>query len=196
MRIGYVWVSPDEQSADEQRQALIAAGCDEIFEDRGVLGVSWRRRPRRALARAIAAMEAGDVLVVWKLGPLGLNLRFLVNIVTDLKARGAGLKVLEGNGADIDSTTPNGRLVFGIFAALAEAEHDLIARRTRAGVLAARRRGAQMRPPRKLSEEQVEQAQELVASGQTQAEVAALFGVSPSTVGRALRRLREEGSEH
>ena len=87
------------------------------------------------------ALRKGDVLVVWKLDRLGRNLAHLVNTVQDLSARGVGLRVLAGQGAQIDTTTAAGRLVFGIFAALAEFERELIRERTVAGLMAARARG-------------------------------------------------------
>ena len=138
MRIGYARVSTEEQNLDLQRQALEAAGCDEIFGDRGVRGAAAKRP---ALDRALAAMREGDVLVVWKLDRLGRDLRHLVNLIHDLTARGVGFKVLEGHGAEIDTTTANGRLIFVFFAALAEFERELISERSRAGMKAARRRG-------------------------------------------------------
>ena len=87
------------------------------------------------------ALRTGDVLVVWKLDRLGRTLVHLVNTVQDLSTRGVGLRVLTGQGAQIDTTTAAGRLVFGIFAALAEFERELIRERTLAGLTAARARG-------------------------------------------------------
>ena len=92
------------------------------------------------------ALRTGDVLVVWKLDRLGRNLAHLVNAVQDLSARGVGLRVLTGQGAQIDTTTAAGRLVFGIFAALAEFERELIRERTLAGLTAAGR--SRCRKPR------------------------------------------------
>jgi hypothetical protein len=89
----------------------------------------------------LTAPREGDTLVVWKLDRLGRSLRHLVNVVHDLTSRGVGLKVLTGQGAAIDTTTPAGKLVFGIFASLAEFERALISERTRAGLASARARG-------------------------------------------------------
>jgi DNA invertase Pin-like site-specific DNA recombinase len=86
-------------------------------------------------------LRDGDTLVVWKLDRLGRDLRHLVNTVHDLSVRGIGFKVLTGHGATIDTTSPSGKLVFGIFAALAEFERELIIERTKAGLAAARVRG-------------------------------------------------------
>jgi DNA invertase Pin-like site-specific DNA recombinase len=183
MKLGYARVSTDEQNLDLQRQALEADGCENIFEDR----VSGAAVKRPALDRALAAMQAGDVLVVWKLDRLGRDLRHLVNLIHDLTARSIGFKVLEGHGAEIDTTTANGRLIFGIFAALAEFERELIRERTRAGMQAARKRGVHLGRPPKLAAHQVAHARELIAGGKTRGEVAALLGVSAKTLWRALR---------
>jgi len=86
-------------------------------------------------------LSEGDTLVVWKLDRLGRSLRHLVNVVHDLTDRSVGLRVLTGQGAAIDTTTPAGKLIFGIFASLAEFERDLISERTRAGLASARARG-------------------------------------------------------
>ena len=96
-------------------------------------------------------MREGDTLVVWKLDRLGRDLRHLVNTVHDLTARGIGFKVLTGHGASIDTTSPSGKLVFGIFAALAEFERELIVERTKAGMAAARARGRHGGRPYKMT---------------------------------------------
>jgi DNA invertase Pin-like site-specific DNA recombinase len=93
------------------------------------------------LALCLKALRDGDTLVVWKLDRLGRNLHHFVNTVHDLTARGVGLKVVAGQDAAIDTTTPAGKLVFGIFAALAELERELISERTSAGLVSARARG-------------------------------------------------------
>jgi len=141
MLIGYVRVSKADgsQSTDLQRDALLAAGVEpgQVYEDHA----SGRADARPGLESTLKALRRGDALVVWKLDRLGRNLRDLVNIVHDLDQRGVGLKVLTGHGASIDTSLPAGKLVFGIFAALAEFERELISERTRAGLAAARARG-------------------------------------------------------
>jgi len=102
-------------------------------------------------ARPLKALRDGDTLVVWKLDRLGRNLHHLVNTVHDLTARGVGLKVLTGQGAAIDTTTPAGKLIFGIFAALAEFERELISERTYAGLASARARGRKGGRPYKMT---------------------------------------------
>jgi len=121
--IGYMRVSKADGSQvfDLQNDALLAAGVDprHIYEDQA----SGRRDDRPGLAACLKAVRDGDTLVVWKLDRLGRDLRHLVNIVHDLTTQGIGLKVLTGHGAALDTTTPAGKLIFGIFAALAEKEN-------------------------------------------------------------------------
>ena len=141
MLVGYMRVSKSDgsQVTDLQRDALCAAGVNahHLYED----AASGKREDRPGLAVCLKALREGDSLVVWKLDRLGRNLRHLVNTVHELDKRGIGFKVLTGNGAHIDTTTPNGKLVFGIFASLAEYERALIIERTQAGLAAARARG-------------------------------------------------------
>jgi DNA invertase Pin-like site-specific DNA recombinase len=117
MLIGYVRVSKSDgtQTLEPQRDAMLAAGVDpaRIYEDLA----SGRRDDRPGLAACLKAIQPGNTLVLWKLDRLGRDLRHLVNTVEDLRTRGVGLKVLAGAGAQIDTTTANGRLAFGIFAA-------------------------------------------------------------------------------
>ena len=108
-----------------------------------VVDVVGVRDDRPGLDSCVRALRTGDVLVVWKLDRLGRNLAHLVNTVQDLSARGVGLRVLSGQGAQIDTTAASGRLVFGIFAALAEFELELIRERTLAGLTAERTQGWQ-----------------------------------------------------
>ena len=140
--IGYARVSKADgsQSLDLQRVALQAAGVDAVHVYHDV--ASGVRDDRPGLDSGVRALRTGDVLVVWKLDRLGRTLAHLVNTVQNLSARGVGLRVLTGQGAQIDTTTAAGRLVFGIFAALAEFERELIRERTLAGLTAAR-------PPRR-----------------------------------------------
>jgi DNA invertase Pin-like site-specific DNA recombinase len=126
------------QVLDLQKDALLPAGVPErnIYSDTAI----GKKDGRPGLDACLKAVRAGDTLVIWKLDRLGRNLRHLVNVVHDLNARGIGLRVLTGQGAAIDTTTAAGKLVFGIFAALAEFERELIRERTIAGLAAARAR--------------------------------------------------------
>ncbi|EMU7668728.1 recombinase family protein [Escherichia coli] len=151
MLIGYMRVSKADgsQTNDLQRDALISAGVEvtHIYEDR----VSGKQEERPGLSACLKALRPGDTLLVWKLDRLGRDLRHLINIVHTLTGRGIGLKVLTGHGATIDTTTPAGKLVFGIFAALAEFERELIAERTVAGLASARARGRKGGRPYKMT---------------------------------------------
>lgn len=152
MLVGYMRVSKADgsQSTDLERDALLAAGVepDALYEDKA----SGKKDDRPHLTACLKALRPGDTLMVWKLDRLGRDLRHLVNIVHDLTQRGIGLKVLTGQGAAIDTTTSaSGRLVFGIFAALAEFERELISERTIAGLAAARARGRKGGRPYKMT---------------------------------------------
>jgi DNA invertase Pin-like site-specific DNA recombinase len=151
MLVGYMRVSKADgsQITDLQRDALLAAGVEQqhLYEDAG----TGRRDDRPGLAACLKALRGGDTLIVWKLDRLGRDLRHLVNLVHDLATRGIGFKVLTGQGASIDTTTANGKLVFGIFASLAEFERELIVERTRAGMAAARARGRHGGRPYKMT---------------------------------------------
>jgi DNA invertase Pin-like site-specific DNA recombinase len=149
--VGYMRVSKADgsQTTDLQRDALLAAGTDpdSLYEDRA----SGKKEDLPQLAACLKALRHGDTLLVWKLDRLGRDLRHLVNIVHDLTERGIGLKVLTGQGAAIDTTTASGKLVFGIFAALAEFERELISERTLAGLASARARGRNGGRPFKMT---------------------------------------------
>lgn len=170
--IGYARVSKADGSQvhDLQRDALATAGVlpEQIYED----AASGRRDSRPGLDACLKALRAGDALVVWKLDRLGRDLRHLVNLVDDLTKRNIGLKVLAGEGASIDTTTANGRLVFGIFAALAEFERALIVERTKAGLEAARARGRNGGRPFKMTPAKLRLAR--AAMGQPETKVADL----------------------
>jgi DNA invertase Pin-like site-specific DNA recombinase len=141
MLICYMRVSKSDgsQTTDPQRDALLAAGVNvaQLYEDLA----SGTKDDRPGLGACLKALRAGDTLVVWKLDRLGRNLQHLVNTVHELTARGVGLRVLTGQGAAIDTTTAAGKIVFGIFAAFAEFERELISERTVAGRASARARG-------------------------------------------------------
>ena len=154
---------------------------------------------RRQLDAACAPCGKGDVLVVWKLDRLGRNLAHLVNSVQDLSARGVGLRVLAGQGAQIDTTTAAGRLVFGIFAALAEFERELIRERTVAGLKAARARGRKGGRKFALSKAQVRLAQAAMAHRDTSvSELCRELRIRPVTLYRYVGpqgQLREQGQK-
>lgn len=197
MLIGYARISKADgsQSLDLQRDALIEAGvgADAIYEDQ----ISGKHDSRPGLDACLKALRKGDVLVVWKLDRLGRDLRHLVNVVKDLTDRQIGLRVLAGQGAQIDTTTPAGRLIFGIFGALAEFERELIRERTLAGLMAARARGRKGGRKFALTKAQVRLAQAAMASRDTSvADLATELGVKPVTLYRYVSptgELRENG---
>ena len=141
MLIVYVRVSKADgsQVVDLQKDALLALGIDEhnIYSD----FASGKLDGRPNLQACLKALRKEDTLVVWKLDRLGRDLKHLIDIVYELKTREVGFKVLAGQGAEIDTTTANGRLIFSIFASLAEYERELISERTKAGLASARARG-------------------------------------------------------
>ena len=153
------------QSLDLQHDALRTAAVeqDNIYEDRA----SGSRDDRPGLAACLKSLRYGDVLVVWKLDRLGRSLAHLVNTVKDLSERKIGLRVLTGKGAQIETTTASGRMVFGIFATLAEFERDLIRERTMAGLGAARARGRKGGRKFSLSKALVRLAQAAMAQRHT-----------------------------
>ena len=167
MKIGYMRVSKADgsQSTDLQRDALLEAGVDEnqIYKDK----ISGTKDERPGLNSCLKALRPGDVLIVWKLDRLGRNLKHLVNVVDDLKKRSVGFKVLTGHGAAVDTTTPAGKLVFGIFAALAEFERDLIVERTKAGLAAARARGRKGGAPFKMTTSKLRRIQAAMGKPET-----------------------------
>jgi DNA invertase Pin-like site-specific DNA recombinase len=185
MQLGYMRVSKADgsQVLDLQRDALLAAGVQpqQLYEDLA----SGRRDDRPGLAACLKALREGDVLVVWQLDRLGRDLRHLVNTVHDLTTQGIGLKVLAGHGAALDTTTAAGKLVFGIFAALAEFERALIVERTRAGLAAARARGRKGGAPFKMTPAKLRLA--MAAMGQPETQVSALckeLGITRQTLYR------------
>ena len=167
MLLGYMRISKADgsQVVDLQRDALLAAGVepDQLYQDLA----SGKRDDRPGLTAVLKALRRGDVLAAWKLDRLGRDLRHLVNLVHDLTERGVGLKILTGHGAAIDTTTASGKLVFGIFAALAEFERELIVERTKAGLLAARARGRRGGRPYKMTPAKLRLARAAMADPET-----------------------------
>ncbi len=184
--IGYARISKADgsQVIDLQRDALAKAGVDlehHLYTD----AASGKRDDRPGLEACIKALRHGDTLVVWKLDRLGRDLRHLVNLVGDLTKRGIGLKVLAGEGASIDTTTANGRLVFAIFAGLAEFERELIVERTKAGLAAARARGRSGGRPFKMTPAKLRLAQAAMGKPETKvAELCAELGITRQTLYR------------
>ncbi|KAB2663293.1 recombinase family protein [Brucella tritici] len=199
MLIGYMRVSKVDgsQSLDLQRDSLVQAGVDlnNIYQDLA----SGKRDDRPGFAACLKALRRGDTLVVWKLDRLGRDLRNLVNTVHDLTARDVGVKVLTGHGASIDTTTPAGKMIFGIFAALAEYERELTIERTVAGLSAARARGRVGGRPPKMTKAKLRLAMAAMSQPGTKVgELCRELGITRSTLYRHVGpdgTLRTEGKK-
>jgi DNA invertase Pin-like site-specific DNA recombinase len=178
--LGYARVSTADQQAHLQVDALEHAGCYRVFTETA----SGARTDRPTLQQLLDQLRPGDTLVVWKLDRLGRSLRHLVDTVTGLADRGIGFRSLQ---EAIDTTTPGGKLVFHVFAALAEFERDLIRKRTAAGLAAARARGRHGGRPSVMTTHKAQVAQEMYRSGQyTVATIAKTLGVSRASIYRHL----------
>ena len=183
MLIGYVRVSKSDgsQLVDLQRDALIKMGVDTnyIYEDLA----SGRKDDRPGLKQCLKALQPGNTLVVWKLDRLGRSMKDLVTLIDEFGQSNIGFKVLSGAGAEIDTTTANGRLVFGIFAALAEFERELIRERTQAGLIAARARGRKGGRPRKMDAQRLQMAMTAMSDRNAVShEVAKRLGITTTTL--------------
>jgi DNA invertase Pin-like site-specific DNA recombinase len=185
MIIGYARVSTQDQNPELQVDALEKAGVEEVFKEK----FTGKLRERPELSQCLRTLRKGDVLVVWKLDRLARSLKDLVEIVQDLHHRGIGFKSLTES---IDTTSSGGRLVFHIFGALAEFEHDLIRERTIAGLKAARARGRKGGRKPALSNADVKKASAMLLDPNiTKKEVAEHFGVARTTLNASLNRLKK-----
>jgi DNA invertase Pin-like site-specific DNA recombinase len=183
-KIGYARVSTLDQNLALQQDALKEAGCGKIFIEQ----MSGAVTDRPALFEALDYARSGDTLVVWKLDRLARSMTQLIETVEKLRLRGIGFRSLT---EAIDTTTPQGVLVFHMFSALAEFERGLIRERTRAGLVAAKRMGRIGGRPAKLTEDDLDVARTLLANPDiTVADVADRIGVSPATLYRYLPAAR------
>jgi DNA invertase Pin-like site-specific DNA recombinase len=179
MILGYARVSTEEQHLDAQADALAAAGAGRVFADK----ISGTARQRPELDRLLDQLRPGDVVVVTKYDRLARSLRDLLDIVEQIQAQGAGFRSLA---EDIDTTTPAGRLVFHVFASIAQFERERISERTREGLEAARRRGrVGGRPPALSAAQKAEVRRMRDEEGRALRDIAALFRVSTKTIRRA-----------
>jgi DNA invertase Pin-like site-specific DNA recombinase len=179
MIIGYARVSTDDQSLDSQTDALSAVGAEKVFADR----ISGSRRTRPELDKMLEQLRDGDVVTVTKYDRLARSLKDLLEIVEAIRARGAGFRSLA---EDIDTTTPAGRLVFHVFASIAQFERERISERTREGLASARKRGRVGGRPPALSAAQKDEVRRMRdGESRTVSEIARLFKVSERTVRRA-----------
>jgi DNA invertase Pin-like site-specific DNA recombinase len=174
--IGYARISTDDQNLALQHDALTAAGCEKIYEDR----ISGARAERPGLTLALEVARAGDTLIVWRLDRLGRSLKDLITLAELLEQRKVGLKSLK---EALDTSSSGGRLIFHMFGALAEFERDLIRERTQAGLNAARARGRLGGRPKLLTPEKRRLAVQLYhAKEHSIAEICRLMGISKPTL--------------
>lgn len=188
MRIGYARVSTQEQTLALQEDALTAAGCVRIFRDT----ISGTKDRRPGLEAAMSHLRPGDTLTVWRLDRLGRSLRHLIETIADLEQRAIGFSSLT---EQIDTTTSGGRLIFHIFASLAEFERALVVERTQAGLAAARARGRKGGRPRgttRYDPKKLALAQQLYAERRhSVSEICQTLGISRSTFYRYVSRSGE-----
>jgi DNA invertase Pin-like site-specific DNA recombinase len=178
MKIGYARVSTVDQKTDSQQDALSAAGCETIVQDK-----ASGAKPRPKLEKLLRDLRPGDVLTVTRIDRLGRSLRHLIETMQRIEAKQADFQSLtEG----IDTRTAQGRLAFHLMGALAEFERALIVERTREGQQAALRRGVKLGRPPALTAAQIKQAKKLVRAGERVPSIAKSFGVDRATLYRAM----------
>ncbi|HBV6350237.1 recombinase family protein [Klebsiella variicola] len=175
MLIGYARVSTGDQNLNLQKNALVRAECEQIFEDTA----SGKNARRPGLRRAIRRLKPGDSLVVWKLDRLGRSVRDLITLVSELQDRGIHFRSLTDS---IDTSTPAGRFFFHVMSALAEMERELIVERTRAGLAVARELGRVGGRRRVMTEEVVERCRRMLENGATRQQIADVIGVGVKTI--------------
>lgn len=186
--LGYARVSTVDQELALQQDALTAAGCYRIFTDTA----SGSLDARPALNEVVDQLRPGDTLVVWRLDRLGRSIRHLIDFLAALDRQQVGFRSLTES---IDTTSPGGRLVFHVFAALAEFERELIRERTNAGLAAARARGRHGGRPPRLTPDQVKTARRLYDQKElTVGQIGDVLGVSRTTIYRALERQAAQNS--
>ncbi|RXD01732.1 recombinase family protein [Sphingomonas sp. UV9] len=182
-RIGYARVSTADQDLASQLDVLRAKGCDPIYSEHA----SGKKADRPELLNALKALRARDTLVVWRLDRLGRSLPDLIANVNELATRGIAFESIT---EAIDTTTASGKLVFNIFASLADFERHLISERTRAGLAAGRARGRVGGRPPALTPKQIREARLLLTDPDaTMAAVAERYEVSRTTLYKGLREL-------
>jgi len=189
--IGYARVSTREQSTDRQQVDLLSAGVrrDDLYIDHGVSGA---RASRPQLDNALDALIEGDTLVITTLDRLGRSTKDMLALAEDLRNRGAGLRVLNLGGSEVDTATPVGSMLFTIMAALAQMEHEI--KRERITDSIAKRRAAGLDlggRPRRITDSQIRNALRLVESGQPAAQVARDLGMSRATFYRRARTISD-----
>lgn len=183
-RIGYARVSTPDQNLETQIDALSKAGCDRIYRETA----GGKKAGRPELGNCLKALRPGDCLVVWKLDRLGRSLPDLIQTVNDLAVKGVTFESLTER---IETESVAGKLVFHVFAALADFERDLIRERTLAGLEVARKKGKVGGRPRKMTSRDVANAKKAINGGMSLKEVAKLYGVGKTTLFDRLKEVRD-----
>lgn len=177
MHVGYARVSTCEQSLNLQKEALVQANCQRVYEDY----ISGLRENRPGLNKALEQLREGDTFVVWKLDRLGRSVKGLIEFVADLEKNKVHFKSLTDH---IDTSTPAGRFFFHVMASLAQMERELIVERTRAGLEVAKQRGRIGGRKRLMTNSKIESAKQLLVNGLPPKEVAKNLGISIPTLYR------------
>jgi len=185
MKIGYLRVSTEEQNVDRQIDALKPL-CDQVFIEK--LSATAPKRP--IFDRVMALLKSGDTLVVWDLDRAFRSTVDAILQEKHLRERGITFEIISLN---VNTAEPAGEFAYSVMAAAAQLERRMISKRTKEGLAAARKHGVTLGRKPKLSKRQIIQAKEkLKASSHTQAELAALYGVHPRTLARAIQRLNDQ----
>lgn len=177
MLIGYARVSTTDQNLHLQKDTLLKAGCERIYEDE----ISGTKDNRPGLNKALEMLRENDTLVVWKLDRLGRSVKSLIELVADLNSKNIHFKSLTDS---IDTSTPSGRFFFHVMASLAQMERELIAERTRAGLDAAKQLGRVGGRKRKMTDSKLASAKKLLEAGALPKDVASDLGLSLATLYR------------
>ena len=189
--IGYARVSTEDQKLDMQLDALQRVGCKRIYHDHGVSGA---KAVRPGLDEMLRDLTEGDTLVVYKLDRLGRSVQHLSDLLVRLDNDGIQFCALSEG---VNTNTSGGKLVFHVFAAVAEFNRDLIRENTANGLRAARERGARFGRPRRMSDHDIIEAHRYMhQEGKTYSQTACRFGVSESTLQRGFKRLSLNEVEH
>jgi len=190
--IGYARVSTRQQSTDQQEADLLAAGIrrDDLYVDHGVSGA---RASRPQFDRALDALHEGDTLVITTLDRLGRSTQNMLAFADELRGRGAGLRVLNLGGGDVDTSTPMGSMLFTIMAALAQMEHEIKRERVIDSISKRRAAGKKLGGrPQTITDSQIKSAVRLVEAGEPAAQVARDLGMSRATFYRRARLLNPD----
>ncbi|WP_424765705.1 recombinase family protein [Paenibacillus sp. sgz302251] len=180
MKIGYARVSTADQTLDLQLDALNAAGCEKIYEEKA----SGAKDDRQELKRALDDIRKSDTLVVYKLDRLARSTIKLIQVLNEIQNKGADLVSINDN---IDTTTAAGKAMFGMLAVFAEFERNVIVERTKAGLAASKSRGRSGGRP-KTDKKKITQALKLYDANEDVASILEITGISKATLYRAINQ--------